>query len=179
MDLGSPCYGCRSVITPTKILPPRRNILGPRTKNPHSCLAEDCYNRQGMSLLWWRLITRWQSSQIVTLTKKKRKKITPRPCSSFIILTWESDIRQHDILLHEAFYHADYVKTRLCMVQVHSEYNNIEMTSITNGHQTISIMAKVLSLTFANLITRHDQFTHLNFNVRKVEQQTWQHDSSW
>ncbi|XP_062388840.1 shiftless antiviral inhibitor of ribosomal frameshifting protein homolog [Sardina pilchardus] len=48
MDLGSPCYGCRSVITPTKILPPRRNVMGdgPRTKNPHSCLAEDCYNRQ-------------------------------------------------------------------------------------------------------------------------------------
>ncbi|KAL2101568.1 hypothetical protein ACEWY4_003329 [Coilia grayii] len=46
MDLGSPCYGCRSIITPTQILPPRRNIMGPRTKNPHSCFAEDCYNRQ-------------------------------------------------------------------------------------------------------------------------------------
>ncbi|XP_018610140.1 shiftless antiviral inhibitor of ribosomal frameshifting protein homolog [Scleropages formosus] len=48
MNLGSPCYTCHSLVTPTQILPPRRkNIgLGNRRQNPHSCLAEDCYNRQ-------------------------------------------------------------------------------------------------------------------------------------
>ncbi|XP_063043447.1 shiftless antiviral inhibitor of ribosomal frameshifting protein homolog [Engraulis encrasicolus] len=51
MDLGSPCYGCRSLITPIAILPPRRNMVmgpgpGPRSKNQHSCFAEDCFNRQ-------------------------------------------------------------------------------------------------------------------------------------
>ncbi|KAL7883654.1 hypothetical protein SRHO_G00013120 [Serrasalmus rhombeus] len=47
MDLGSPCYGCRYIITPTQILPPRRSTMdqGPRRRQ-HSCLAEDCYNRQ-------------------------------------------------------------------------------------------------------------------------------------
>ncbi|KAG7460320.1 hypothetical protein MATL_G00219980 [Megalops atlanticus] len=48
MDVGSPCYTCRSIITPTQILPPRRRQggAGLRRQNPHSCLAEDCYNRQ-------------------------------------------------------------------------------------------------------------------------------------
>ncbi|XP_028841787.1 shiftless antiviral inhibitor of ribosomal frameshifting protein homolog [Denticeps clupeoides] len=48
MDVGSPCYSCRSVIMPTKILPPRRRTPGLpfQRRNPHSCLAEDCYNRQ-------------------------------------------------------------------------------------------------------------------------------------
>ncbi|XP_062846893.1 shiftless antiviral inhibitor of ribosomal frameshifting protein homolog [Trichomycterus rosablanca] len=48
MDLGSPCYGCRCIVMPTKILPPRRNFMdpGPRRRHQHSCLAEDCYNRQ-------------------------------------------------------------------------------------------------------------------------------------
>lgn len=48
MDGRSPCYGCRSAIFPTKILPPRkrRKMPGPRRRNQqHSCLAEDCYNR--------------------------------------------------------------------------------------------------------------------------------------
>ncbi|KAL7826821.1 hypothetical protein AOLI_G00320300 [Acnodon oligacanthus] len=47
MDLGSPCYGCRCIILPTQILPPRRSTMdqGPRRRQ-HSCLAEDCYNRQ-------------------------------------------------------------------------------------------------------------------------------------
>ncbi|XP_067232610.1 shiftless antiviral inhibitor of ribosomal frameshifting protein homolog [Chanodichthys erythropterus] len=47
MDGRSPCYGCRSAIFPSKILPPRRRgmIPGPRQRNQHSCLAEDCYNR--------------------------------------------------------------------------------------------------------------------------------------
>ncbi|RXN04404.1 repressor of yield of DENV -like protein [Labeo rohita] len=53
MDGRSPCYGCRSAIFPTQILPPRkRNMLpGSRRRNQHSCLAEDCYNRMGVIVL--------------------------------------------------------------------------------------------------------------------------------
>ncbi|KAK1785543.1 hypothetical protein P4O66_018904 [Electrophorus voltai] len=46
MDLGSPCYGCRAIILPSQILPPRRGNAGRRGRHQHSCLAEDCYNRQ-------------------------------------------------------------------------------------------------------------------------------------
>ncbi|KAL4659169.1 repressor of yield of DENV protein isoform X2 [Arapaima gigas] len=48
MNLGSPCYTCRSLVTPTQILPPKRRHFGQGNmrQNPHSCLAEDCYNRQ-------------------------------------------------------------------------------------------------------------------------------------
>ncbi|XP_072531384.1 shiftless antiviral inhibitor of ribosomal frameshifting protein homolog isoform X2 [Salminus brasiliensis] len=48
MDVGSPCYTCRSIILPTQILPPRRHLRGqgPGRRQQHSCLAEDCYNRQ-------------------------------------------------------------------------------------------------------------------------------------
>uniref|UniRef100_A0A671T188 Shiftless antiviral inhibitor of ribosomal frameshifting n=1 Tax=Sinocyclocheilus anshuiensis TaxID=1608454 RepID=A0A671T188_9TELE len=47
MDGRSPCYGCRSAIFPTKIIPPKKRSMmpGPRRRNQHSCLAEDCYNR--------------------------------------------------------------------------------------------------------------------------------------
>ncbi|KAI7803448.1 shiftless antiviral inhibitor of ribosomal frameshifting protein homolog [Triplophysa rosa] len=47
MDGRSPCYGCRSAIFPTRILPPKRRAMMPgvRRKNQHSCLAEDCFNR--------------------------------------------------------------------------------------------------------------------------------------
>ncbi|XP_056609039.1 shiftless antiviral inhibitor of ribosomal frameshifting protein homolog [Triplophysa dalaica] len=46
MDGRSPCYGCRSAIFPTRILPPKRRVMsGARRKNQHSCLAEDCFNR--------------------------------------------------------------------------------------------------------------------------------------
>ncbi|XP_066531102.1 shiftless antiviral inhibitor of ribosomal frameshifting protein homolog [Hoplias malabaricus] len=47
MDVGSPCYTCRSIILPSQILPPRKRVIdqGPRRRQ-HSCLAEDCYNRQ-------------------------------------------------------------------------------------------------------------------------------------
>ncbi|XP_016103657.1 shiftless antiviral inhibitor of ribosomal frameshifting protein homolog [Sinocyclocheilus grahami] len=47
MDGRSPCYGCRSAIFPTKIIPPKKRSMmpGPRRQNQHSCLAEDCYNR--------------------------------------------------------------------------------------------------------------------------------------
>ncbi|XP_059406617.1 shiftless antiviral inhibitor of ribosomal frameshifting protein homolog [Carassius carassius] len=45
MDGCSPCYGCRSAIFPTKILPPMKSKTpGSRSRNQHSCLAEDCYN---------------------------------------------------------------------------------------------------------------------------------------
>ncbi|XP_076866094.1 shiftless antiviral inhibitor of ribosomal frameshifting protein homolog isoform X2 [Brachyhypopomus gauderio] len=47
MDLGSPCYGCRAIILPSEILPPRRKVTDKlRVRYQHSCLAEDCYNRQ-------------------------------------------------------------------------------------------------------------------------------------
>ncbi|XP_026801841.3 shiftless antiviral inhibitor of ribosomal frameshifting protein homolog [Pangasianodon hypophthalmus] len=48
MDLGSPCYSCRFIVMPTRILPPRKNLMdrGLRRRHQHSCLAEDCYNRQ-------------------------------------------------------------------------------------------------------------------------------------
>ncbi|KAJ8251333.1 hypothetical protein GJAV_G00220200 [Gymnothorax javanicus] len=47
MGVGSPCYSCRSLVIPMRILPPRRKSgLGFNAQNPHSCLAEDCYNRQ-------------------------------------------------------------------------------------------------------------------------------------
>ncbi|TRY90274.1 hypothetical protein DNTS_005127 [Danionella cerebrum] len=47
MDGRSPCYGCRSAIYPTQILPPRRRNRtgGPQQRNQHSCFAEDCFNR--------------------------------------------------------------------------------------------------------------------------------------
>ncbi|KAK3511811.1 hypothetical protein QTP70_024860 [Hemibagrus guttatus] len=48
MDLGSPCYNCRFIVMPIRILPPRKHLrnFGPRRRHQHSCLAEDCYNRQ-------------------------------------------------------------------------------------------------------------------------------------
>ncbi|MCI4391849.1 hypothetical protein PGIGA_G00139140 [Pangasianodon gigas] len=48
MDLGSPCYSCRFIVMPTRILLPRKNLMdrGLRRRHQHSCLAEDCYNRQ-------------------------------------------------------------------------------------------------------------------------------------
>uniref|UniRef100_UPI00398F8958 shiftless antiviral inhibitor of ribosomal frameshifting protein homolog isoform X2 n=1 Tax=Pristiophorus japonicus TaxID=55135 RepID=UPI00398F8958 len=45
MGLPAPCYVCCSRVTPTRILPPKKG-LGPRTPRPHSCFAEDCYNRK-------------------------------------------------------------------------------------------------------------------------------------
>ncbi|XP_067829129.1 shiftless antiviral inhibitor of ribosomal frameshifting protein homolog [Heptranchias perlo] len=45
MGLPAPCYICYSRVTPTRILPPKKG-LGPRTPRPHSCYAEDCYNRK-------------------------------------------------------------------------------------------------------------------------------------
>ncbi|KAM9312036.1 shiftless antiviral inhibitor of ribosomal frameshifting protein [Gastrophryne carolinensis] len=45
MNTACPCYACGSPVLATRILPPRRHS-GPRTRNPHSCYAEDCYNRR-------------------------------------------------------------------------------------------------------------------------------------
>uniref|UniRef100_A0A8C5P936 Shiftless antiviral inhibitor of ribosomal frameshifting n=1 Tax=Leptobrachium leishanense TaxID=445787 RepID=A0A8C5P936_9ANUR len=45
MGVSGPCYNCGTTVMPRLILPPRRNS-GPRTRNPHSCYAEDCYNRR-------------------------------------------------------------------------------------------------------------------------------------
>ncbi|OCT87915.1 shiftless antiviral inhibitor of ribosomal frameshifting protein homolog isoform X2 [Xenopus laevis] len=44
-EVSSPCYVCRNPVFSTCILPPRRN-QGPRTRNTHSCFAENCYNRR-------------------------------------------------------------------------------------------------------------------------------------
>ncbi|XP_051898187.1 shiftless antiviral inhibitor of ribosomal frameshifting protein homolog [Pristis pectinata] len=45
MGLPAPCYVCYSHVPPTRILPPKKS-LGPRSPRPHSCFAEDCYNRR-------------------------------------------------------------------------------------------------------------------------------------
>ncbi|XP_038641030.1 shiftless antiviral inhibitor of ribosomal frameshifting protein homolog isoform X2 [Scyliorhinus canicula] len=45
MGLPAPCYLCCGRVTPTCILPPKKGV-GPRTPRPHSCFAEDCYNRK-------------------------------------------------------------------------------------------------------------------------------------
>ncbi|XP_072104681.1 shiftless antiviral inhibitor of ribosomal frameshifting protein homolog isoform X2 [Mobula birostris] len=45
MGVPAPCYRCQSRVTPTRILPPKKS-LGPRSSKPHSCFAEDCYNRR-------------------------------------------------------------------------------------------------------------------------------------
>nr|XP_056706434.1 shiftless antiviral inhibitor of ribosomal frameshifting protein [Euleptes europaea] len=45
MGTPSPCYICRTPVFPTCIIPPRK-APGPRTRQPHSCFAEDCYNRR-------------------------------------------------------------------------------------------------------------------------------------
>ncbi|XP_043940611.1 shiftless antiviral inhibitor of ribosomal frameshifting protein [Protopterus annectens] len=45
MEVSSPCYSCGTPVTPTAIIPPRRQNR-PRNRNPHSCAAEDCYNRR-------------------------------------------------------------------------------------------------------------------------------------
>ncbi|XP_077118187.1 shiftless antiviral inhibitor of ribosomal frameshifting protein isoform X2 [Ranitomeya variabilis] len=45
MGLSCPCYICGTPVLPSRILPPRRNS-GPRTRNPHSCYGENCYNRR-------------------------------------------------------------------------------------------------------------------------------------
>ncbi|XP_069460148.1 shiftless antiviral inhibitor of ribosomal frameshifting protein [Ambystoma mexicanum] len=45
MGAPCPCYICNTSVLPSHILPPRRTP-GPRGRNPHSCFAEDCYNRR-------------------------------------------------------------------------------------------------------------------------------------
>ncbi|XP_030052954.1 shiftless antiviral inhibitor of ribosomal frameshifting protein [Microcaecilia unicolor] len=45
MGIPCPCYICSIPVLPDRIIPPRRPS-GPRSRNPHSCYAEDCYNRR-------------------------------------------------------------------------------------------------------------------------------------
>ncbi|XP_053226483.1 shiftless antiviral inhibitor of ribosomal frameshifting protein isoform X1 [Podarcis raffonei] len=45
MGTPSPCYSCHSPVLPSFIIPPRKK-LGPRSRQQHSCFAEDCYNRR-------------------------------------------------------------------------------------------------------------------------------------
>ncbi|KAK6468828.1 shiftless antiviral inhibitor of ribosomal frameshifting protein-like protein [Huso huso] len=49
MGVLSPCYNCHMPVGPSRILPPRRTP-GPRTRNLHSCCAEDCYNRRNPTI---------------------------------------------------------------------------------------------------------------------------------
>ncbi|XP_078285442.1 shiftless antiviral inhibitor of ribosomal frameshifting protein homolog [Rhinoraja longicauda] len=50
MGLPAPCYRCRSIVLPIRILPPREQRRQPggghNRREPHSCCAEDCCNRQ-------------------------------------------------------------------------------------------------------------------------------------
>ncbi|XP_061470028.1 shiftless antiviral inhibitor of ribosomal frameshifting protein isoform X4 [Rhineura floridana] len=45
MGTPSPCYSCHSPVLPRFIIPPRKP-QGPRSRQQHSCFAEDCYNRR-------------------------------------------------------------------------------------------------------------------------------------
>ncbi|XP_062975251.1 shiftless antiviral inhibitor of ribosomal frameshifting protein homolog [Elgaria multicarinata webbii] len=45
MGTPSPCYNCHCPAFPSSILPPCKTS-GPRTRQQHSCFAEDCYNRR-------------------------------------------------------------------------------------------------------------------------------------
>ncbi|KAM6475769.1 shiftless antiviral inhibitor of ribosomal frameshifting protein isoform 2-T2 [Liasis olivaceus] len=44
MGTPSPCYHCHAPVLPSFIIPPRKTP-GPRSRQQHSCFAEDCYNR--------------------------------------------------------------------------------------------------------------------------------------
>uniref|UniRef100_UPI00398E4543 shiftless antiviral inhibitor of ribosomal frameshifting protein homolog isoform X1 n=1 Tax=Pristiophorus japonicus TaxID=55135 RepID=UPI00398E4543 len=50
MGLPAPCYRCRSIVLPIRIIPRKRLLRRPGTgserRREHSCCAEDCYNRQ-------------------------------------------------------------------------------------------------------------------------------------
>uniref|UniRef100_A0A8C8SGY1 Shiftless antiviral inhibitor of ribosomal frameshifting n=1 Tax=Pelusios castaneus TaxID=367368 RepID=A0A8C8SGY1_9SAUR len=45
MGMASPCFICGTRVMPSRILAPRQ-LTGSRSRNPHSCYAEDCYNRR-------------------------------------------------------------------------------------------------------------------------------------
>ncbi|XP_062892078.1 shiftless antiviral inhibitor of ribosomal frameshifting protein homolog [Mobula hypostoma] len=48
MGLPAPCYRCRGVVLPTRIIPRVRDRRAPGIgrRQQHSCCAEDCYNRE-------------------------------------------------------------------------------------------------------------------------------------
>ncbi|XP_061470027.1 shiftless antiviral inhibitor of ribosomal frameshifting protein isoform X3 [Rhineura floridana] len=55
MGTPSPCYSCHSPVLPRFIIPPRKP-QGPRSRQQHSCFAEDCYNRRALFQYrskWW------------------------------------------------------------------------------------------------------------------------------
>ncbi|XP_044851273.1 shiftless antiviral inhibitor of ribosomal frameshifting protein isoform X2 [Mauremys mutica] len=45
MGMASPCFICGTRVLPSRILSPHQ-VAGSRSRNPHSCYAEDCYNRR-------------------------------------------------------------------------------------------------------------------------------------
>uniref|UniRef100_A0A452H607 Uncharacterized protein n=1 Tax=Gopherus agassizii TaxID=38772 RepID=A0A452H607_9SAUR len=45
MGMASPCFICSTRVLPSRILSPHQ-VAGSRSRNPHSCYAEDCYNRR-------------------------------------------------------------------------------------------------------------------------------------
>ncbi|CAM9678528.1 unnamed protein product [Lampetra planeri] len=47
MGVPSPCYQCQAGVCPTRVQRPKTHSAARPSGQQHSCMAEDCYNRQG------------------------------------------------------------------------------------------------------------------------------------